>query len=106
MWLRLQRWMAIGAIGSVLSAAGQGFAADKLSPAQAANQIDQTLLQETAKSSTQPAAARVSDEGFIRRVSLDLVGRVPSADEVTLFVLDGSADKRARLVKDLLASEE
>ncbi len=101
----LRWWMALG-LAIVLLAAGSSIAADKLSPAEAAKQLDQVLAQETAKGTTQPPAARIGDDAFIRRVSLDLVGRVPSADEVTVFVLDPSPDKRAKLVSELLASDE
>src|SRR5262245_5775375 len=99
-------------LGLMLFAAADLLAADKpsatgkLAPADAARLVDQVLAKEIAKDAEPPAVPRISDEGFMRRVSLDLVGRVPSADEVTLFVLDASADKRARFVRDLLASEE
>ena len=44
---------------------------------------------------------RVDDETFLRRVSLDVIGQPPTPAEVTAFVLDPAADKRARLVETL-----
>jgi hypothetical protein len=83
-------------------------AAPKLTPAEAARQVDQSLAQEiSSKSATTPRtgtqAGIVDDEGFIRRATLDLVGRPPTAEEVTAFVLDPTSDKRAQFVRRLLA---
>jgi hypothetical protein len=47
----------------------------------------------------------VNDEQFIRRVSLDLTGKVPSADEVQAFVADTEKDKRGKLIDRLLRSD-
>ena len=51
-------------------------------------------------------APLVSDEGFIRRVYLDLTGRVPSAADVTAFAASTDTKKRARLIDRLLESPE
>ncbi len=51
-------------------------------------------------------APRCTDEAFIRRASLDVIGRIATPDEVQAFVKDDAADKRAKLVDRLLASEE
>jgi len=51
-------------------------------------------------------AARANDYEFVRRVSLDLTGRVPSPERVTAFVSDGDPDKRAKYVDELLNSTE
>ena len=52
------------------------------------------------------AAPLCTDEEFLRRVSLDLTGRIPSPDEVTSFVQDVSANKRDALVDRLISSPE
>jgi len=44
-----------------------------------------------------------SDSEFIRRVSLDLIGTLPPVERVRAFLADSSADKRPRLVVELLA---
>ena len=48
--------------------------------------------------------ARCSDAEFLRRVSLDLSGMPPTADEARAFLTESAADKRERLVEKLLAS--
>ena len=44
------------------------------------------------------------DATFLRRVSLDVAGTLPSAAEIDAFVADERADKRARKVDELLES--
>jgi hypothetical protein len=46
-----------------------------------------------------------SDAEFLRRVTLDLTGRIPDAVTVTSFLNDPTADKRSRMVDTLLASD-
>ena len=49
-------------------------------------------------------AAPADDAEFLRRVSLDLTGKIPTAGEVREFLDDPQADKRRRLVDRLLDS--
>lgn len=51
-------------------------------------------------------AETCSDDEFLRRVSLDLLGILPSVDETTAFLGDTAEDKRERLVDALLGREE
>lgn len=49
----------------------------------------------------------VSDDAeLLRRVSIDLIGRIPTLEEAEHFLADKSPDKRAHLVDQLLASPE
>ncbi|MDH3716594.1 MAG: DUF1549 and DUF1553 domain-containing protein [Planctomycetota bacterium] len=50
-------------------------------------------------------SARASDGKWCRRVYLDVLGRIPSVEELDLFVQDKSSDKHARLVDRLLSDE-
>lgn len=50
------------------------------------------------------AAPLTTDAEFLRRVSLDLTGRIPEPEAVTAFLNDTSPSKRARLIDELLAS--
>ena len=52
------------------------------------------------------AAAVINDEQFLRRASLDLIGRPPSTAEQAAFLADSAADKRAKLIDRLLDSKE
>lgn len=52
------------------------------------------------------AAPIAGDAEFLRRVSLDLVGRILSATDARVFLADTATDKRAKLVDALLASPE
>jgi len=51
-----------------------------------------------------PPSQVCDDETFIRRVTLDLVGRLPTVQEVEAFLADNSQEKRDRLIDRLLAS--
>lgn len=51
-----------------------------------------------------PLAPPASDAEFARRVYLDLTGMVPSSAELTAFISDAPADKRTKLIDQLLAS--
>src|SRR5437016_3388866 len=66
---------------------------------------DQQLAARWAANHVEPAP-RADDAEFLRRVSLDLAGRIPPAAEVRAFLADESADKRQRLVEKLLASPQ
>lgn len=46
----------------------------------------------------------VNDGTFLRRASLDIIGELPTPEQITQFVLDPSEDKRAKLVEKLLAN--
>jgi hypothetical protein len=74
-----------------------------------AQQVDQLLTSELFPSGSDRAAkvgGATSDEVFLRRIYLDLIGRNPSAAEVTAFALDPSDDKRAKFVDRLLGDEQ
>jgi hypothetical protein len=52
-----------------------------------------------------PRPPRIDDSTFLRRAHLDLIGLVPTPDEVTAFLADTTPDKRHRLVRSLLARD-
>ena len=45
------------------------------------------------------------DTEFLRRVHLDLTGRIPTPEEVTDFLKDGSSNKRQKKINQLLESD-
>ncbi len=51
-----------------------------------------------------PPSAPCDDATFLRRVTIDLAGRLPTPEETAAFMADGSPDKRDRWIDQLLAS--
>jgi hypothetical protein len=69
-------------------------------PEQLHGRIDRLI--ETAEVSSPVAVA--GDAEFLRRVSLDLTGMPPTLEDLRQFLVDSSADKRARVIERLLDS--
>ncbi|MCS6884852.1 MAG: DUF1553 domain-containing protein [Acidobacteriota bacterium] len=67
------------------------------------NYVDNYIFDKMAKDGVKPAPLS-SDEEFIRRVTLDLTGRIPSATDVKNFLTDKSTDKRSRYIDSLIGS--
>jgi hypothetical protein len=68
------------------------------------NLIDEHLFGEMAKAGI-PHASLSSDEEFCRRVYLDLTGRIPTSEQLAKFVQSNDADKRDKLIDELLDSQ-
>jgi hypothetical protein len=83
--------------------------------AQAAAKVDSLVASglikanpERAKAGKAPIAGwnpQASDEQFVRRVYLDIAGRIPNYDEASTFIKSGEAGKRAQLIDMLLDSD-
>lgn len=71
----------------------------------AANFIDTAIHRKLHKARVVPAEL-CSDEVFVRRLYLDLLGLLPPPAETRAFLADAAADKRARLIDALLARPE
>ncbi|WP_395744176.1 DUF1549 domain-containing protein [Prosthecobacter sp.] len=69
-----------------------------------AARIDELVNAKLAKEKVQPNKP-ASDEVFVRRVYLDVAGRIPTLAETTEFLKSTDADKRAKLIDKLLASD-
>ena len=67
--------------------------------------LDRAVV-EASKLTEADLADIVTDEQFLRRVSLDLIGRQPTPQEFATYLLDTSEAKRAAAVERLLASPE
>src|SRR5262245_6419592 len=78
-------------------------AAERPSEAQTAAKLDAALVR--GMNPAAPLPAIVSDETFLRRVSLDLTGKLPDPDALHRFVADRTPDKRAKVIDELLKSE-
>jgi hypothetical protein len=84
---------------------GAGGARDAASLRNADAIIDAHLFEAMRAAGVQPAP-RTTDYEFLRRVTLDLTGRVPAYERVVRFVNDPGPDRRARYIEELLASLE
>ena len=65
--------------------------------------VDHYVAAKLAQAKVKPAPA-ASDAHFIRRVTLDLVGRIPTTVEVRAYAETTEPDRAARLVERLMAS--
>lgn len=63
--------------------------------------INQAFLQSWKDNEVQPSPL-TDDAEWLRRVSLDLIGHIPTADEVQQFVADKDAAKRSKMIDTLL----
>ncbi len=72
---------------------------------QPAGYIDEAVYAKLRELEINPSPV-CSDDEFIRRVYLDLIGALPTPQESEAFLSDTAADKRARLVVALLARPE
>lgn len=70
-----------------------------------ANPIDACVLANLRAHDIQPTNL-CSDAVFVRRVYLDVIGTLPTAQEVRAFLTDDSPDKRAALIDALLERGE
>ena len=83
---------------------------DQLQPAEAYtalpvnNEIDRYAYERFKKLGILPSET-CSDSEFIRRATLDVIGRLPEAERVRAFLADQRPDKRAKLVDELLSEE-
>ena len=69
------------------------------------NDIDRAVFAKL-KAMGVPPSDRADDATFMRRVSLDIAGRLPDAEEVKAFVADSNPAKRDVLIDRLLESDE
>ncbi len=98
---------ALSALLVVFAAGGTLGAAEKspdrpITPQQIADTIDQHFASSWEKAGIKPT--RADDAEFLRRVSLDLAGRIPTVSEARAFLDDQSPDKRLKLITQLLQS--
>ena len=68
------------------------------------NRIDELVFQKLEQLGFPPSEL-CADEVFIRRVSLDVTGRLPKADEVRAFLADPDPEKRVKTIDRLLQSD-
>ena len=67
------------------------------------NDVDRFISVKLAKAGVKPAPL-CDDASFLRRVTLDIIGVIPTEREAAAFLTDTSRDKRAEAIERLLAS--
>jgi hypothetical protein len=98
--MRQQRWLAGLALAALVTAPR----AAPPDPARAlADTIDRRVGAEWAAAGIKPAPP-ADDAEFLRRVHLQLGGRIPSVAEVRAFLSDRRPDRRERVIQRLLDS--
>ncbi len=75
-------------------------------PAKQLIQFVNLELSQSWKDNKVTPAAPASDSEWCRRVYVRLLGRIPAVEEITAFTKDSSADRREKLVTQLLESEK
>jgi hypothetical protein len=70
----------------------------------ASTRIDQLIAAQLREKEMKPNRV-ASDEVFVRRAYLDLVGRIPTMEEASSFFQSEDAKKREKLVEELIGSE-
>jgi hypothetical protein len=86
-----------------LFAVGVGASSLAESAKDPARQIDAIILTDLAKHDVSLNSA-ADETQFVRRVYLDVIGRIPTHEEFTSYLADESKDRRAKLIDTLLAS--
>ena len=90
-----------GQVGVFRATIPLGVAVENLPPAK--NFIDELVFTKL-KSLGLPPSAVSDDSTFLRRVTIDLAGRLPTTDETKAFLADGDGEKRSKAIDRLLAS--
>src|SRR5690242_20984567 len=72
-----------------------------------ANPIDRFIQAKWKAAGLKTPPPQVADDGaFLRRIYLDVIGRIPTVEEAKAFLADTAADKRTRLIDNLLARND
>ena len=82
----------------------QSTAASRRAAGSHSNFIDQRLFAKMAADNVQPAAP-ASDAEFLRRVTVDVTGRIPTPEAAEAFLSSTDPSKRAKLIDSLLDSD-
>ncbi|MCE9566499.1 MAG: PSD1 and planctomycete cytochrome C domain-containing protein [Planctomycetes bacterium] len=100
----IREWIALGAKG-IEKKTGTAPARAAKKPAEVAKFIDREIASKLAATKV-PASLKADDGEFLRRVYIDIVGKPPTAQQAAGFLDSTDADKRAKLIDSLLASED
>ncbi len=100
----IREWIAAGAKGTETKVQAVVTRAAK-KPSEVAKLIDREIHAKLTAAKV-PASPQSDDAEFLRRVSLDIAGKPPTAEKAAAFLAEASANKRKKLIDELLASED
>lgn len=92
-----------GSVGVFRAVIPQGVAVQQTPPER--SYIDQYVFNKLKQLGIPPSEL-CTDSEFLRRVTIDIAGRIPTVEETRRFLSDSSADKRDRRIDQLLDSPE
>jgi hypothetical protein len=96
--------LPLAVVAALVAAAPMSAAETLLPPAKSIPEVVDHYLDAKLKTAGVKAARPASDATLIRRLTLDLVGRIPTVAETTAFVASRDKDKVVKLVDRLLGS--
>ncbi|MGE4003424.1 MAG: DUF1553 domain-containing protein [Planctomycetaceae bacterium] len=97
--------LGIARITVPYGAEGSAESGELADPREPRNFIDEQIDVQLARLNL-PRSAPCSDAEFIRRTYVDTIGTLPTVDDVKKFLADAAADKRDKLIEDLLSRKE
>jgi hypothetical protein len=100
------QWFKLAALALALSSAeATKTVFEDTSPLAPANEIDRLVFDKLSKLDIQPVLC--SDAVFVRRAYLDIIGKVPTAEQAKSFIDDPDINnKRSNLIDELMARKE
>ena len=96
--------LTVPAIALLLAAVGPAPADELLPPAKPLEQVVDHYVDALLKEQNVKPAARADDATLLRRLTLDLIGRIPTAAELKAYLESHAPDKRIKLVDRLMAA--
>ena len=95
------KWISALIVTLVFSCVSLNAEADSFEDA--IKKIDSLVVTDLQKHNLKPNQP-VTDDQFVRRIYLDVIGRVPTTGELNNFLTDSSPNRRENLINQLLES--
>src|SRR5258708_5066330 len=96
--------LPVSALALLLAAAAPALADELLPPGQPIGDVSDPYVESRLRQEGVTPAPQADDANLVRRLTLDLAGRIPSAAEARGHVETTDAARRVKLVDRLLAS--
>jgi hypothetical protein len=103
--MRSPRWISMP-VALVLIASTPAFAAELLPADKPIHEVVDHHINAGLKTEKLKPAPQVNDANLARRLTLDLVGRIPAVSEVRTFVSSPESDKRTKLIDGFIGTPE